>query len=85
MTDNQLSKKSRIPNEVQQRVLALHREGKEPVDIMRLTELHISSVQAIIERGVVQLQSYRKPIKCLRCGAMLDIGPCLICQLVGAR
>ena len=70
MTDNYLYANKRVPNDVQRRVLQLHREGKEPLEIGRLLRVHISSVNTIIENGV-------------GCGALLVAEPCLSCQLAG--
>lgn len=84
MTDNYLYSKKRVPNDLQRRVLDLHREGKEPLDISRMTRVHISSINTIIENGVVALQAVRGRERC-GCGALLVAEPCLRCQLVGAR
>jgi hypothetical protein len=82
MTDNYLYAKKRVPNDMQRLVLELHREGKEPLEIGRLLRVHISSVNTIIENGVVALQSTRGRKRC-GCGALLVAEPCLSCQLAG--
>jgi hypothetical protein len=81
MTGKQIYPKSRIPNEVQQLVLQLHREGETQFDIARITGLHLKQVEAIIEGGIVRLR-VTKPKRC-GCGALLVAVPCLSCQLVG--
>jgi len=73
MSDNYLYANKRVSNEVQLLVLRLSREGKEPVEISRLLTMHISSVNTIIENGVVALRLTRTR---KRCG-------CLSCQLAG--
>ena len=82
MTNNHLYAKKRIPNDVQKLVLELHREGKEPLEIARILRMHISSVNTIIENGVVALRLTRKRKRC-GCGALLVAEPCLSCQLAG--
>ncbi len=81
MTDNYLYAKKRVPNDMQRQVLDLHREGKEPLEIGRLLRVHISSVNTIIENGIVALQSTKK--KRCKCGAKVVAEPCLSCQLAG--
>jgi hypothetical protein len=82
MTNNHLYAKKRIPNDVQRQVLELHKEGQEPFEISRTMRLHISSVNTIIENGVVALRSTRGRKRC-GCGALLVAEPCLSCQLAG--
>jgi hypothetical protein len=81
MTGKQIYPKSRIPNEVQQLVLQLHRDGETPIEIARLTAIHLKQVEAIIESGIVKLR-VTKPVLC-KCGARVNRVPCLRCQLVG--
>ena len=82
MTDNYLYRKKRVPNDLQRQVLKLHKDGNEPLDISRITRVHISSVNAIIENGVVALRLVRGRKRC-GCGALLVAEPCLACQLAG--
>jgi hypothetical protein len=81
MTGMHIYPKSRIPSELQQLVLQLHRDGETPIEIARLTALHLKQVEAIIESGIVRLR-VTKPKRC-GCGALLVAVPCLSCQLVG--
>ena len=82
MSDNYLYANKRVPIDIQRQVLELHREHKEPLEISRLLRVHISSVNTIIENGVVALRLIRKRKRC-GCGALLVAEPCLSCQLVG--
>jgi len=82
MSDNYLYANKRVPNDVQRRVLNLHKEGTEPIDIARTMRMHLSAVTAIIENGVVALRLTRKRKRC-GCGALLVAEPCLSCQLAG--
>jgi hypothetical protein len=82
MSSNHLYAKKRVPNDIQRRVLALHKEGKEPLEIARILRVHISSVNTIIENGVVALRLTRTRKRC-GCGALLVAEPCLSCQLAG--
>jgi len=81
MTGMHIYPKSRIPDKVQQLVLQLHRDGETPIEIARLTALHMKQVEAIIESGIVKLR-VTKPNRC-GCGARVNRVPCLSCQLVG--
>ena len=81
---NHLYSRTGIPNDVQRRVLELHRQGNEPLEISRIMRMHLSAVTAIIENGVVALRAVRGRKRC-GCGALLVAEPCLSCQLVGAR
>jgi hypothetical protein len=81
MTDNYLYAKKRVPNDVQRRVLELHRHDIEPLEISRILRVHVSSVNTIIENGIVALQSTKK--KRCKCGAKVVAEPCLSCQLGG--
>jgi hypothetical protein len=82
MSNNHLYTRSGVPNDVQRRVLELHREGTDPLEIGRVLRVHISSVNTIIENGVVALRSVRGRKRC-GCGALLVAEPCLSCQLAG--
>ena len=82
MTDSQLYSKTRVSNEAQQRVLNLHREGKDPLEISRIVRMYLPQVNAIIENGVVTLRAVRGRKRC-GCGALLVAEPCLACQLAG--
>ena len=82
MSDNHLYKNKRVPIDLQRRVLEMHKEGKEPGEISRLLRMHISSVNTIIENGVVALRLIRGRKRC-GCGALLVAEPCLSCQLAG--
>jgi hypothetical protein len=82
MTGMHIYPKSRIPDKVQQLVLQLHRDGETPIEIARLTALHMKQVEAIIESGIVKLR-VTKPFLC-KCGARVNRVPCLRCQLVGS-
>jgi hypothetical protein len=65
---------------VQRRVLQLHREGTDPIDISRTMRIHLGQVTAIIENGVVALRAVPGRKRC-GCGALLVAEPCLSCQL----
>ena len=82
MSNNYLYTRSGIPNDVQRRVLELHRQGGTELDIARTLRIHLSQVTAIIENGVVALRAVRGRKRC-GCGALLVAEPCLSCQLVG--
>ena len=82
MTDNYLYRNKRVPIDMQRQVLELHKEGKEPLEISRVLRVHISSVNTIIENGVVALRLIRGRKRC-GCGALLVAEPCLSCQLAG--
>ena len=82
MSNHHLYTRSGVPNDVQRRVLELHRDGKDPLEIGRLLRVHISSVNTIIENGAVALRSVRGRKRC-GCGALLVAEPCLSCQLAG--
>ena len=82
MSNNHLYTKRGIPNDVQRRVLELHRERTDPIEISRMMRIHLSQVTAIIENGVVALRLIRGRNRC-GCGALLVAEPCLSCQLAG--
>ena len=72
---------TRLPLDVQRKILRMYRIGFPVEVICTETKLHRNTIKILLDRGIVFCDPDEKRRRCSGCGAKLLAVPCMTCEV----